>query len=217
TINLTDEKGSVTMTYAYDAFGAVTKEEDGVGWKKNDYKFVGAYGVQDDPASNLTYMRARYYDPQIGRFITKDPILQLIIAQNTPLQPMVGLNKRSLNFPSPTFILPFMLETPQGLHSYLYSLNNPVNLIDPYGLHGLPSDKLCVLIPDRKAKIICKILIWGMDWAFCQMAKKASDAREAKKKEWEEIFPECKDKTPYEPTKEEKDLLKQCKGKGYIK
>ncbi|MEW6096418.1 MAG: hypothetical protein AB1567_07835, partial [bacterium] len=37
TINLTDEKGSVTMTYAYDAFGAVTKEEDGVGWKKNDY------------------------------------------------------------------------------------------------------------------------------------------------------------------------------------
>ncbi|MEW6096324.1 MAG: RHS repeat-associated core domain-containing protein, partial [bacterium] len=114
TINLTDEKGSVTMTYAYDAFGAVTKEEDGVGWKRNDYKFVGKYGVHDDPAAGLQYMLNRWYDPAIGRFITKDPIW------NQP------------PFPLPTH--PAALDNPQILHSYVYSLNNPINYIDPEGL-----------------------------------------------------------------------------------
>ncbi|MEW6096886.1 MAG: RHS repeat-associated core domain-containing protein, partial [bacterium] len=74
TVNLTNEYGSVTMSYEYDAFGAVTKEEDGVGWKKNDYKFVGKYGVQDDPAAGLYYMFHRYYEPNLGRFITPDPV-----------------------------------------------------------------------------------------------------------------------------------------------
>jgi len=31
-------------------------------------------GRQQDPESNLYYLRARYYDPAIGRFISKDPI-----------------------------------------------------------------------------------------------------------------------------------------------
>jgi RHS repeat-associated protein len=39
----------------------------------NPFKYVGALGVMDD-GNGLLYMRARYYDPEVGRFISKDPI-----------------------------------------------------------------------------------------------------------------------------------------------
>jgi RHS repeat-associated protein len=41
----------------------------GVGAEDFQYK-----GEQFDPNTSLTYMRARYYDPGIGRFISRDPI-----------------------------------------------------------------------------------------------------------------------------------------------
>ncbi|MBU3978759.1 RHS repeat-associated core domain-containing protein [Patescibacteria group bacterium] len=31
-------------------------------------------GQQQDPESNLYYLRARYYDPATGRFISRDPV-----------------------------------------------------------------------------------------------------------------------------------------------
>jgi RHS repeat-associated protein len=40
------------------------------GGQANDYRFTGQ---QLDVASDLYYLRARYYDPAIGRFMTQDP------------------------------------------------------------------------------------------------------------------------------------------------
>ena len=37
------------------------------------FKFVGQYGVMTEP-NGFYYMRARYYDPKVGRFISEDPI-----------------------------------------------------------------------------------------------------------------------------------------------
>jgi len=37
------------------------------------FTYVGQYGVMTE-ADNLYYMRARYYDAQVGRFIKEDPI-----------------------------------------------------------------------------------------------------------------------------------------------
>ena len=38
------------------------------------FKFVGQYGVMTEP-NGFYYMRARYYDPKVGRFISEDPIV----------------------------------------------------------------------------------------------------------------------------------------------
>ena len=51
---------------SYDPYGNVLS---GIGEDDFQYK-----GEQFDPNTNLTYMRARYYDPGIGRFISRDPI-----------------------------------------------------------------------------------------------------------------------------------------------
>lgn len=66
TTGLTDGEGSVVGTYTYDVFGAIRSETGG---QANEYRFTGQ---QLDVASDLYYLRARYYDPSIGRFPTRD-------------------------------------------------------------------------------------------------------------------------------------------------
>jgi RHS repeat-associated protein len=87
TIAMTDSGGNMVNKYAYDEFGNLVNVEESV---LNPFLFVGQYGVMDDD-NGLLYMRARYYDPQVGRFINKDPIrywgdLNLFTyVQNNPL------------------------------------------------------------------------------------------------------------------------------------
>lgn len=72
TVAITDSSGVIKNKYAYDAYGKVIDqiEDPGV---SNPFKYVGKYGVIDD-GNGLLYMRARYYDTAVGRFINKDPI-----------------------------------------------------------------------------------------------------------------------------------------------
>ncbi|MEA1900643.1 MAG: RHS repeat-associated core domain-containing protein, partial [Thermodesulfobacteriota bacterium] len=51
-------------------FGVITNAVEAV---LQPFKYVGQYGVMTE-ANGLQYMRARYYDPQVGRFISEDPI-----------------------------------------------------------------------------------------------------------------------------------------------
>lgn len=69
-VALTDAQGAVTDTYRYDPFGKVIGE---TGTSDNPFKFVGAFGVMEEPAG-LSFMRARYYDPEQGRFVSVDPV-----------------------------------------------------------------------------------------------------------------------------------------------
>ena len=70
TVAITDSSGNVVNKYAYDEHGKVLNQEEAI---PNPFKYVGRYGVMDE-GNGLLYMRARYYDPEIGRFISKDPI-----------------------------------------------------------------------------------------------------------------------------------------------
>ncbi len=41
----------------------------------NPYRFAGAWRYRDDGDAGLLHVGARYYDPQVGRFISRDPVL----------------------------------------------------------------------------------------------------------------------------------------------
>ena len=64
---LTNATAVVTDTYNYDAFGNLLNSS---GTTPNNYRYRGE---QYDPDLNLYYLRARYYSPATGRFMSKDP------------------------------------------------------------------------------------------------------------------------------------------------
>ena len=70
TVALSDEAGHITERMEYDPFGKITYR---TGTTDTPFLYVGQLGVQTD-ANGLLYMRARYYNPRIGRFINADPI-----------------------------------------------------------------------------------------------------------------------------------------------
>ena len=107
-VALIDSSGAVVVRYAYDAWGnhAVL---DGNGNDITDANHIGNLnpfryrGYFYDTETELYYLQTRYYDPEIGRFITIDGI---------------------------EYIDP---ETINGLNLYAYCGNNPVMFTDPNG------------------------------------------------------------------------------------
>jgi len=98
---LSNEDGGIAERYSYDVFGKptirdsghVTRDSSAFG---NRYMFTGRrYDIETD----LYYYRARYYSPELGRFLQPDPIGYAA-----------------------------------GLNLYTYCDNDPVSLVDPYGL-----------------------------------------------------------------------------------
>ena len=65
-VNLTDSTGAITKSYKYDAFGVEQNIDDS---DSNAFRYCGEYY---DSESGTIYLRARYYDPTIGRFISRD-------------------------------------------------------------------------------------------------------------------------------------------------
>jgi len=67
TRQLTDQNGTTTASYSYDAFGVAEASIASA----NEYLFTGE---RLETETGLIYLRARYVDPAIGRFISKDPL-----------------------------------------------------------------------------------------------------------------------------------------------
>ena len=64
---LADGAGHVITNGGYDAYGTPDRVSDVGG----EYLFLGE---RRDPETGLIHLRARQYDPEIGRFMTKDPL-----------------------------------------------------------------------------------------------------------------------------------------------
>jgi RHS repeat-associated protein len=66
-IALTDETGVVKTTYVYDAYGNVTITGEA---SDNPFQYTG----RENDGTGLLHYRLRYYSPEMGRFISEDPI-----------------------------------------------------------------------------------------------------------------------------------------------
>ena len=104
---LTNAAGTVTDSYEYDAFGNSFTVS---GTTPNNYLYRGE---QYDPDLGLYYLRARYYNPATGRFMSRDP------------------NEPKLRHPDGKPI------NPRELHKYLYAGGDSVNFADPSGRASL--------------------------------------------------------------------------------
>jgi RHS repeat-associated protein len=60
----------IVARYDYDVYGAVRTQS---GSSSNKFKYVASIGHPTDEETGLIYMRARYYEPQTGRFVSEDP------------------------------------------------------------------------------------------------------------------------------------------------
>lgn len=66
--SLSNGAGAPTNTYTFDSFGKLTAP---TGTLTNPFQYTGR---ESDQETGLYYYRARYYDPQSGRFVSEDPL-----------------------------------------------------------------------------------------------------------------------------------------------
>ena len=69
TVAMTDAAQNIVNRYAYDPYGRVLGKDETV---VQPFTYVGQAGAMTE-ADGLYYMRARYYDEEVGRFISEDP------------------------------------------------------------------------------------------------------------------------------------------------
>jgi RHS repeat-associated protein len=79
---------NITHKYQYDDFGNLTQKEES---DANPFRYVGKYGVMY-ANDNLYYMRARFYDPTIGRFLSEDPIWSTNLYPYADNNPVMGVD-----------------------------------------------------------------------------------------------------------------------------
>jgi RHS repeat-associated protein len=68
-LELTNEEGRIVWSAHYDVYGRINKQE--VNESSNQLRFQGQY---EDAETGLYYNYFRYYDSDIGRYLSKDPL-----------------------------------------------------------------------------------------------------------------------------------------------
>jgi len=122
---LTDGRGEIVNNYSYDAFGNIL---DSVEKVENRFKYSGEVL---DPLTGQYYLRARYYNPSIGRFMQEDTFrgdglnLYTYVANN-PIKYVdpTGHCKEGIEFTDSNSIILDKAQTGNGTG------NNPINGID---------------------------------------------------------------------------------------
>jgi RHS repeat-associated protein len=88
TADVTDATDTLKASYTYDPWGKLLNPMDPLG-TKDKFKFTGE---ALDPQTGLYYLHARYLDPQVGGFISKDPFPGLATAPRSTNRYAYALN-----------------------------------------------------------------------------------------------------------------------------
>ena len=108
---LVDANGGAVVNYRYDSWGkliSITGSMAGTLGKDNPYRYKGYYY---DDETGMYYLKSRYYQPEICRFISADELTTLSVGQGNFIQ----------------------------YNLYIYCLNNSINQIDEDGHLSLPN------------------------------------------------------------------------------
>jgi RHS repeat-associated protein len=134
---LTDASGNVTDTYTYDAWGNLIAR---TGTTPNTRLFAGA---EIDLDLGLVNLRARYYDPSTGRFLTIDPfdvtVTGSLVGRDHPPESSDGSYASAVGAVLNPISCPpsGCLFDPKMLHRYLYGNADPANRVDPSGMDAI--------------------------------------------------------------------------------
>jgi RHS repeat-associated protein len=95
TVALTDESGQVLERFQYSPYGLLVGGEAST----TPFLFNGMYGVMTD-SNGLYYMRARFYSPEMRRFVNQDVLLGNI-AEGQTLNRYAYVTGRPISFVDP--------------------------------------------------------------------------------------------------------------------
>ena len=111
---MSDEGGNVVQEYVYDAFGNLVS---GSGSVSQPYEYVGREGYYREEELGLYLLGQRWYDSEVGRFISRDPIEKAnsyIYGKNNPIQFIDPDGKQAESLVCSTISLPYWMAAPAG-------------------------------------------------------------------------------------------------------
>ncbi len=137
--SLTDSNGDIVAIYDYDVFGTILEDTGGI---VNPYGFTGR---EYDNKTKLYYFRARNYDPEVGRFISKDPLDSTNLYSYVNNNPVNQLDPLGMEEQPPD---PKIKERRQKINAKLRSLQDKR---DEKGLNQQERDQYYKLLDEKKA------------------------------------------------------------------
>ncbi|MGH8615092.1 MAG: RHS repeat domain-containing protein, partial [Gammaproteobacteria bacterium] len=117
TLDLTNQAGSVQVSYQYEAFGKTIM----TGTSTNPFQYTG----RENDGTGLYYYRSRYYGPLLQRFTSEDMYLQPF---STKACPRTGVAIVA------DMLRSALASNPQNVNLYAYTGNSATNFSDPLGL-----------------------------------------------------------------------------------
>ena len=138
-VKITTAAGAVNRSYDYDAFG---NEKNPSSADANPFRYCGEYW---DSETGTYYLRARYYDPGIGRFTQQDThwnTANMIYGDNPQ---KINERQDALDLTAYTYV-PQISAIMQSGNLYVYAVNNPVLYADPSGAVITPANVVGAVI-----------------------------------------------------------------------